>query len=143
MVWWYGIVWHGRCRPTAEALTALVTEMKESENGHDEEPKVAIGMLEEYRNEEHNTSLITKENQDRAILIAEIFTAMIAQSPVEMVVQTILGHKASEETPTVEDLENIKEMMIEGMSKQEISSALTTTTAHADRAGIMLAAQRL
>ena len=106
---------------TDEALTALVAEIKESYQGFSEVTKADIDMLEWYRNEEHDTSLIAEEGQD--ILLDEIFIAMVAQSPVEMVVQTIKALKASEETPKIEELENIKAMMIDGLYKKAINPA--------------------
>ena len=60
---------------TDEALAALVAEMKESEQGHDEEVRAAIASLDDMRGQVDDV-LETVEESDRAILIAEFFTAM-------------------------------------------------------------------
>ena len=109
---------------TDEDLTRVVEELKASE----QDIQDASTMLEQYRSAEQGAgtgSTLTHEHH-RAILIAEIFTVMIAQFPVKRVVQSINVLKDGEEPPTIEDLENIKSSL--RLGGRHVASTTTTTT---------------
>jgi len=103
-------------------LLAYLTELKGAEQGHAGEVKAAVDKLEEYRRTATGTGMMGKEETDRAVLIAEIFTAMLASSPVAMVAEAIKALKASDEAPGIAELEQLKDMMVGGLTNAEIGS---------------------
>merc|ERR1719197_2385167 len=95
-------------------LKAFISELQSDEAGHNEEVKDSIKQLEAYR-----ATLtagagmpIPKEEADRMILLAEIFTSMIASAPADVVVESIKAMKASGEQPSVEQLEQVGQAML-------------------------------
>jgi len=103
-------------------LLAYLTELKGAEQGHAGEVKAAVDKLEEYRRTATGTGMMGKEETDRAVLIAEIFTAMLDSSPVAMVAETIKALKASDEAPGIEELEQLKDLMVGGLTSAEVGS---------------------
>jgi hypothetical protein len=109
-----------------DKLIAYITELKGAEQGHNDAVKEAIDKLEDYRRTATGTEMLPKEDADRAVLVAEIFTAMITTSPVEMVAETITALKAADEAPSIEQLEQLKDMMVGGLTGAEIASLQTS-----------------
>jgi len=109
-----------------DKLIEYITELKGAEQGHNDAVKEAIDKLEDYRRTATGTEMLRKEDADRAVLVAEIFTAMIATSPVEMVAETITALKAADEAPSIEQLEQLKDMMVGGLTGAEIASLQTS-----------------
>jgi len=107
-------------------LLAYLTELKTAEQGHAGEVKAAVDKLEEYRRTATGTGMMGKDETDRAVLIAEIFTAMLASSPVAMVAETIKALKASDEAPGIAELEQLKDMMVGGLTSAEVESLQTS-----------------
>merc|ERR1740117_950641 len=105
-----------------DKLIEYITELKGAEQGHNDAVKEAIDKLEDYRRTATGTGMLPKEDADRAVLVAEIFTAMIATSPVEMVAEAITALKAADETPSIEQLEQLKDMMVGGLTGAEIAT---------------------
>merc|ERR1719345_218595 len=102
-----------------DKLIAYIPELKGAEQGHNDAVKEAIDKLEDYRRTATGTEMLPKEDADRAVLVAEIFTAMIATSPVEMVAEAITALKAADEAPSIEQLEQLKDMMVGGLTGAE------------------------
>merc|ERR1719506_2216685 len=102
-------------------LKAFVSGLQSDEAGHNEEVKDSIKQLEAYR-----ATLtagagmpIPKEEADRMILLAEIFTSMIASAPADVVVESIKAMKASGEQPSVEQLEQMSQAMLATLGNPE------------------------
>merc|ERR1711907_304631 len=83
-------------------------------SGHDEEVKDSIQHLEAYRSTLTDATLpIPKAAADRMILLAEVFTSMIASAPVDVVVESIQAMKASGEKPSIVELEEASRRMLD------------------------------
>merc|ERR1719473_2320444 len=102
-------------------LKAFISELQSDEAGHNEEVKDSIKQLEAYR-----ATLtagagmpIPKEEADRMILLAEIFTSMIASAPADVVVESIKAMKALGEQPSVEQLEQVSKAMLATLGNPE------------------------
>jgi len=95
-------------------LRAFISQLKADEAGHDEEVKDSIQHLEAYRSTLTDATLpIPKAAADRMILLAEVFTSMIASAPVDVVVESIQAMKASGEKPSIEELEEASRRMLD------------------------------
>merc|ERR1719378_38395 len=95
-------------------LRAFISQLKADEAGHVEEVKDSIQHLEAYRSTLTDATLpIPKAAADRMILLAEVFTSMIASAPVVVVVESIQAMKASGEKPSIEELEEASRRMLD------------------------------
>merc|ERR1719378_1374911 len=95
-------------------LRAFISQLKADEAGHVEEVKDSIQHLEAYRSTLTDATLpIPKAAADRMILLAEVFTSMIASAPVDVVVESIQAMKASGEKPSIEELEEASRRMLD------------------------------